>query len=115
MANRNNFKGGSGDAGFLSSGKKSSSKIKGLDNGVLNRSGSTDPAAGSSYGERSNFNFASCLARGENPTGFTSYTPNGVQKQSRDGDKNSNFRLAESGDGSRWGGGKGFDGDMSGN
>ena len=115
MANRNNNKGGSGDFGSLAPSEKSDARIKGLDNGVLSRRGSTDPAQGSSYGERANLNFPGMLAKGENPNGFRSMTPNGVQTQSSDGDKNSDYKWGESALGNRWGKNRNWDGDMSGN
>jgi len=83
--------------------------------GVLNRRGSTDPAQGDSYGERSNLNFAGMVAKGNNPNGFRSITPNGVQTQSEDGDYNSNYRWGNGTDGQRWNQNRNFKGDMSGN
>lgn len=115
MANRNNNKGGSGDFSFVSPSEPSQSKIKGLDNGVLNRRGSTDPSDGSSYGERANINFPGLVARGENPAGFQSFTPNGVQTQNATGDRNSDYKWGEGAGGKRWSKNRDFDGDLSGN
>ena len=115
MTNRNNNKGGTGDFGFFSSNEPAAKKIKGLDNGVLNRYGSTNPADGSSLGERANLNFPSMVAGGDNPSGFRSFTPNGVQTQEENGDRNSDYRWSESDLGNRWGKNKPWGGDMSGN
>jgi hypothetical protein len=117
MANRNNFHGGTGDFGYLSPSEPSQPKIKGLDNGVIkdNRRGSTDPSVSSSYGERANLDFPRMLARGENATGFSAITPNGVQKQSEGEDFNSNYRWGKGTDGQRWGKNRNYRGDMSGN
>jgi hypothetical protein len=42
-------------------------------------------------------------------------TPNGVQTQSEDGDRNSDYKWCESADGQRFGRNKPWKGDMSGN
>lgn len=116
MPKKNNIKQGSGSlvVGFTQY-QPEDRPIKGLDNGVLARYGSTDPASGSSYGERSNLNFPGAVAFGENPTGFSSITPNGVQKQSDRHDCNSNYRWSDGTSGNRWNKNRPWDGDLSGN
>lgn len=117
MSNRNNSKGGSGDTGFVSPSEKNQSKIKGLDNGILNRRGDVDPCRGANYGTRANLDFPSMVARGENASNsqFSSVTPNGVQKQGTGEDRNSNYRWGDGNSGNRWNKNRDFDGDMSGN
>lgn len=118
MSNRNNAKGGSGDFGFLSPSEPSQKSIRGLDNGVLKRYGSTDVTEGYNLGNRSNINFPSLVARGENASSsqFCAVTPNGVQTQSNTGDRNSNYRWGDIGNsGNRWNKNRDFDGDLSGN
>jgi hypothetical protein len=119
MSNRNNAKGGSGDFGYLSPSERDSKPIKGLDNGVLKRYGSTDPAAGANYGTRANINFPGLVARGANSSreGFSAITPNGVQKQGSGCDYNSNYRWGDNSgtEGERWNKNRDFDGDLSGN
>ena len=119
MSNRNQNKGGSGDVAYDPYGQQTQKPIKGLDNGVLKRYGSTDPADGANYGTRANISFPGILARGENPGGFRSITPNGVQEQSDNNDYNSQSNYKWGGQtasgGPRWGNSKGYKGDMSGN
>jgi len=115
MANRNNNKGGSGDFSPIFPGERPAQKIKGLDNGVLERFGSTDPTVGYNIGKRSNINFPGLVARGANETGFSSVTPNGVQKQNNTSDHNSDYRWGDGTSGQRWNRNKNFDGDLSGN
>lgn len=117
MTNKNNTKGGSGDFGFLSGNEPSQKTIKGLDNGVLNRKGSTDPSDGYNYGSRSNINFAGLVAKGENgsSSGFQAFTPNGVQTQSNNGDRNSDYKWGDGAGGKRWSKNRDWEGDTSGN